>query len=60
MTMHFLETLKFKSQVTSPETSGKENTNETQVTSPGTGVKENIKETRVISPYQKRKCKKMG
>ncbi len=34
MTMHFLETLKFKSQVTSPGTGGKENTNNTQVMSP--------------------------
>jgi tetratricopeptide (TPR) repeat protein len=31
MTMHFLKTLKFKSQVTSPENGGKENTNETQI-----------------------------
>jgi tetratricopeptide (TPR) repeat protein len=34
MTMHFLETLKIKSQVTSPGTGIKENTNETQVKSP--------------------------
>jgi tetratricopeptide (TPR) repeat protein len=34
ITMHFLETLKFKSQVTSPGLGGKENTNETQVVGP--------------------------
>jgi len=42
MTIHFLETLKFKSQVTSP----------------GTGSKENTKETQVISPYQKENAKR--
>lgn len=41
MTMHFLETLKFKSQVTNPGTGGKENTNETKVISPH--QKENAK-----------------
>lgn len=41
MTMHFLETLKFKSQVTNPGNGGKENTNE----------------TKVISPYQKENAK---
>ena len=57
-TMHFLETLKFKSQVTSSDTGSKENTKEIQVTSPGTGGKENTKETQVISPYQKESAKR--
>jgi tetratricopeptide (TPR) repeat protein len=34
MTMHFLETLKFKSQVTIPKPGGKQNTNKTQIMNP--------------------------